>query len=85
MKAISHGKSSLLAGGISRHEGVFEGGEVVRLLSATGHEIGRGVCRISSSEVALWTRQKTTGERPLDSWPLAVHRNTMVLWEREEE
>ncbi|AFS52377.1 glutamate 5-kinase [Leptospirillum ferriphilum] len=85
MKAISHGKSSLLAGGITRHEGVFESGEVVRLLSATGHEIGRGVCRMPSSEVALWTRRKSSGERSADSWPLAVHRNTMVLWEREEE
>ncbi len=84
-KALSHGKSSLLAGGISCHEGVFEVGEVVRLLSATGHEIGRGVCRIPSSEVALRARQKRTGERSTDSWPLAVHRNTMILWEKEEE
>lgn len=84
-EALSRGKSSLLAAGISRYEGIFEPGEVVRLLSHSGREIGRGICRLPSSAVAQWTHRKIEKERSTDSWPLVVHRNAMVLWKKEEE
>ncbi len=85
LEALFHAKSSLLSGGIASHEGIFDAGEVVRLLSVSGHEVGRGISRLASSEVALLTRQKVEEGRFPDSWPLAVHRDTMILWEKEEE
>ncbi|MHB1925952.1 MAG: glutamate 5-kinase [Leptospirillum sp.] len=84
LEALSRGKSSLLAGGVSRLEGRFEPGDVVRLLDETGRELGRGISRISSEEMAVWANGGKKGARSVDSWPLAVHRNAMTLWAREE-
>ena len=51
VKAITHGKRSLLAAGVVGIEGAFEAGDPVELASTTGTVVARGLVGYSSEEM----------------------------------
>jgi glutamate 5-kinase len=57
-RALSSGKSSLLPVGVLGVRGEFHAGDAVRLVTADGTEIGRGLARASSPDVARTARKK---------------------------
>jgi glutamate 5-kinase len=57
-RALSVGKSSLLPVGVLGVRGEFHAGDAVRLVTASGNEIGRGLSRLSSIDVARAARKK---------------------------
>jgi glutamate 5-kinase len=57
-RALSVGKSSLLPVGVLGVRGDFHAGDAVRLVTAAGTEIGRGLSRLSSVDVARAARKK---------------------------
>ena len=85
VEAITHGKRSLLAAGITGVEGEFEPGDAVELLSAAGVVVARGLVGYSAAEV-LAMRGRTTAElRSQDDsrHPRAVvHRDDLVITSR---
>ncbi len=52
VRALGSGKSSLLPVGVLGVKGEFHPGDAIRLVSATGAEIGRGLARLASADVA---------------------------------
>ncbi|WP_232323315.1 glutamate 5-kinase [Photobacterium sp. J15] len=80
--AVQQRGSSLLAKGISEVKGDFERGEVIRLYSAKGTLLARGICRYSSKDMA-----KIAGKHSQDIYqilgyeygPVAVHRDDLVV------
>jgi glutamate 5-kinase len=81
-RALVERGASLLAVGIRAVEGQFERRDAVRLLSLEGREIGRGLCALSSAEVAqvlgLSSQEaQTTLERSVGD--AVVHRDHLVL------
>ncbi|MFZ9229249.1 MAG: glutamate 5-kinase [Prochlorococcaceae cyanobacterium] len=69
-RALIERGASLLAVGISAIEGAFERHDAVRLLAADGRELGRGICQLSSSELA-----PLLGQGGIE----VVHRDQLVL------
>ncbi|MCC7373833.1 MAG: glutamate 5-kinase [Verrucomicrobiales bacterium] len=67
-RALCQDGRSLLAPGITRVEGDFAEGAVVRISDATGKELARGLVKCSSAELRLG---RSTGE--------VVHRNDLVV------
>lgn len=57
-RALSVGKSSLLPVGVLGVRGDFHAGDAVRLVTAAGTEVGRGLSRLSSVDVARAARKK---------------------------
>ena len=55
--------------GLSRCEGSFRAGEIVRICDANGTEFARGICRFSSAEVNAQPRPRTE----------LVHRDDLVV------
>lgn len=53
VEAVRANKKSLLARGIVRCDGEFERGDAVRMIDPSGHPIGVGLVRYSSSELTL--------------------------------
>ncbi|HCX83772.1 MAG TPA: glutamate 5-kinase, partial [Micrococcales bacterium] len=51
VRAITHGKRSLLAAGVAGVEGAFEAGDPVELVSLTGVVVARGLVAYSSEEL----------------------------------
>jgi glutamate 5-kinase len=82
-KALSVGKSSLLPVGVLGVRGDFRVGDAVRLVTAGGDEIGRGLARLSSLEVARAARKKgeeldaVFGRSSRDE--VVVHRDDLVV------
>jgi len=82
-RALSVGKSSLLPVGVLGVRGDFRVGDAVRLVTAAGHEIGRGLARLSSLEVARAARKKgeeldaVFGRASRDE--VVVHRDDLVV------
>ena len=68
-KALREGGKSLLPPGLSRCEGSFRAGEIVRICDANGTEFARGICRFSSAEVNAQPRPRTE----------LVHRDDLVV------
>jgi glutamate 5-kinase len=62
--------ASLLAVGISAVGGHFERNDAVRLMAADGRELGRGICRLSSTELL-----PLLGQGGIE----VVHRDQLVL------
>jgi glutamate 5-kinase len=84
VEALRHGKRSLLPVGVLGLRGEFRRGDAVRIVSASGDEIGRGLCRLSALEVARAAGQKGTdlemslgGEKEV----VVVHRDDLVVWD----
>jgi glutamate 5-kinase len=73
--------ASLLAVGIRRLEGSFARHEPVRLLGASGQELGRGLSLLSSEELRplLGLSGPALRERLGGSGPVVVHRDHLVL------
>ena len=69
-QALLQRGASLLAVGIRAVEGPFERHDAVRLLAADGRELGRGICQLSSDELAPLLGQ---------SGVEVVHRDQLVL------
>ena len=68
-KAIQEGGKSLLPPGVSRCEGTFLAGEIVRICDANGTEFARGICRFSSVELSAEPRPRME----------LVHRDDLVV------
>jgi glutamate 5-kinase len=85
VRAITVGKRSLLAAGVTAVEGDFEPGEPVELATPDGVVVARGLVAYSAGEVATMLG-KTTGElRAEHGWtdPRAVvHRDDLVIVRR---
>jgi len=69
-RALVQRGASLLAVGIAAIEGRFARNDAVRLLSSDGRELGRGICQLSSDELAPLLGQ---------SGVEVVHRDQLVL------
>lgn len=80
--AILKGGSSLLAAGIKEVEGDFEQGNTIRILTADGREIARGIVNYCAADVRRIMGAHTNeiavilGSKPYDE---VVHRDNMVL------
>jgi len=59
-RALRDGKKSLLPSGVLSAEGVFQGGDMVTVVTESGEEIGRGITSYSSDEVARIAGAKTS-------------------------
>lgn len=68
-KALRESGKSLLPPGISRCEGEFQSGDIVRICDLNGTEFARGIARYSSAEVQ--SRQLPRSE--------VVHRDDLVI------
>ena len=68
-KAIREGGKSLLPPGLSRCEGTFQAGEIVRICDANGTEFARGICRFGSAEINTVPRPRLE----------LVHRDDLVV------
>lgn len=68
-RALRDQSRSLLAPGISRSEGEFAGGDVVRICDLAGHEFARGLVRFSAAELKA-------GAAPRKE---VVHRDDLVI------
>ncbi|MEY3736198.1 MAG: hypothetical protein RLZZ624_1257, partial [Cyanobacteriota bacterium] len=80
-KALFEQGASLLAVGIRAVEGRFERRDAVRLLSADGRELGRGLTALSSAEleqvIGLSSEAVKQTLGPVDE--AVVHRDHLVL------
>ncbi|MCT0249717.1 glutamate 5-kinase [Synechococcus sp. CS-205] len=81
-RALLERGASLLAVGIRAVNGAFERRDAVRLLSLEGREIGRGLCALSSAEVAqVLGLSSRAAQSTLDhgAGSAVVHRDHLVL------
>ncbi len=79
--AVRGGKSSLLPVGVLGVRGFFGPGDAVRLLDVEGQEIGRGLTRLGSLEVARAAGVPRAGLAPLFGTDdvVVVHRDDLVV------
>jgi glutamate 5-kinase len=68
-RALREGGKSLLPPGISRIEGNFAEGDIVRICDANGTEFARGISRFSASEISSGAQKR--GE--------VIHRDDLVI------
>ncbi len=79
--ALAHGKS-LLPAGVRSVNGEFGRGDVVKILSLDGHELGRGLIAYNHQDAALIIGKKSTETAALLGYPgrtELIHRDDMVL------
>jgi glutamate 5-kinase len=82
VKVVTGGKSSLLPVGVLGVRGEFHAGDAISLVDSEGREIGRGLCRLDSAEVARSAGKKGEpleqifGERAKDL--VVVHKDDLV-------
>jgi glutamate 5-kinase len=82
-RAVRSGKSSLLPVGVLGVRGEFHVGDAVRLVTAENEEIGRGLARLSSADVARAAGKKgpdldvALGRESGDE--VVVHRDDLVV------
>lgn len=70
--AIIKRKTSVLCVGVVGVRGQFAPGDAISLVAADGHEIARGLARVSSADAARLAGDKSASE-------LLVHRDDLVL------
>lgn len=81
-KAIAIKGSSLLSAGITSVDGNFEQGNTIRLISADGREIARGITNYNSNDIKKIMGRHTNeisgilGSKPYDE---VIHRDNMVV------
>jgi glutamate 5-kinase len=81
VKALNNGRS-LLPAGVADISGDFERGEAIAIVTASGHEIGRGLIAYSSKDAKLIMGHKTgdilelLGYRGRDEM---IHRDDLVM------
>lgn len=81
--ALSQDKRSLLPVGVLGLRGEFRRGDAVSIVGPDGREIGRGLCRLSSLEVARAAGKKASElEMALggEGEALVIHRDDLVVW-----
>jgi glutamate 5-kinase len=82
-RALLRGKSSLLPVGVLGVRGDFQVGDAVRLVTADGTEIGRGLARASSADVARSAGKKGSALEAvlghLSGDAVVVHRDDLVV------
>ncbi len=83
VKAIRGGKSSLLPVGVVGVRGQFNAGDSVRLVAPDGTEVGRGLTRLGTVDVARAAGLRREGLTDLfgaaaDDW-VVVHKDDLVL------
>ncbi|HEX4339361.1 MAG TPA: glutamate 5-kinase [Polyangiaceae bacterium] len=82
-RALAVGKSSLLPIGVLGVRGDFHAGDAVRLVTPAGAEVGRGLARMSSIDVARAARKKgdeldaVLGREGRDQ--VVVHKDDLVV------
>jgi glutamate 5-kinase len=67
----------LLLVGVSAVKGEFDANQAVLLRDPDGHELGRGLCTLTSNQV----RQALAVTAP-EASPVVVHRDALVLQDR---
>jgi glutamate 5-kinase len=83
--ALKSGKS-LLPVGVTRIDGQFQRGDVVRILSSGGKEIGRGLTEYSSNDAATLVGHRSEKIEELLGYrgrSVIVHRDELVLFDHE--
>lgn len=81
-RALLDEGSSLLAAGVVKVEGGFEQGDLVRVRSRDGAEIGRGLCNYSAADVGRIRGRRTAdiaavlGRKDYDE---VIHRDNLAL------
>lgn len=81
-KALLSGRTSLLPVGVLGVRGEFHGGDAVRLVTADGREVGRGLARLGAADVARIAGKK---RQDLEAMPggldasVVVHKDDLVL------
>ncbi|MBI3330757.1 MAG: glutamate 5-kinase [Candidatus Omnitrophica bacterium] len=81
-EALLEKGKSLLASGVQNVQGEFGAGEFVTLTDGAGHELARGVCNFSSSELARVRGMKSAEIAKVlgrTRVPEVVHRDDLVL------
>lgn len=68
-KAVREGGKSLLPPGITRSDGDFEAGDIVRICDTDGLEFARGICDFSSEVIQSHSLPRTE----------VVHRDNLVI------
>jgi glutamate 5-kinase len=66
---LREGGKSLLPPGISRAEGTFSSGDIVRICDVNGTEFARGISRFSSSEISSGEKKGVE----------VIHRDDLVI------
>ena len=87
-RALVSNGSSLLPAGITRVDGAFERGDLVSLTDARGNVFARGLVNYASTDLALIRGQPSTAIGAIlgsSSGDEAVHRNNMVVFDRDAE
>jgi glutamate 5-kinase len=80
-RALNHG-SSLLPVGIKRIEGSFERGDTVRVASASGQEIARGLVNYASNDIIRILGQRSEEIERILGFAYGeevIHRNNLVM------
>lgn len=80
-QALRAGKS-LLAAGVTHAEGGFEKGDAVRIVSAEGRELARGLVRYDAADAARIKGRKSEAIAEIlgyDAGPVLVHADDLVL------
>lgn len=81
-RALLDKGKSLLPSGIVRAEGKFQQGDIVRIVSASGEELARGLSNYTCDEIQQIAGKRSNqirsalGHKPYDE---VVHRNNMTL------
>jgi glutamate 5-kinase len=81
-KSIVEKGRSLLPAGVTQVDGTFAAGEAVRVLSAEGREIARGVVNYNSEDLIKIKGKRSEeiaailGSKPYDE---AIHRDNLAL------
>jgi glutamate 5-kinase len=80
-RALTQGKASLLASGITRIETHFASADVVSIVDGAGREFARGIANCDSSEAAkvLGMKENDGGKRGTASSCVLVTRDNIVL------
>ncbi len=82
VRALVQNKRSLLPAGITAVDGKFERGDTISILRPNGRELGRGITRYSSFEMAQIMGSHSDKINSLLGYaysPVAVHRNDLIL------
>jgi glutamate 5-kinase len=81
VEAIKTAKKSLLAIGVLGVRGQFVPGDSVRLVAPDGSEVARGLTRLGAPEAAraAGRRDRAAGSDDVESPPLVVHKDDLVL------
>lgn len=86
LNALRQG-SSLLAAGVTEVSGQFNKGDCVRIVSASGEDVGRGLCNYSGYEAQKIAGKNSAQFRDILGYPSdseLIHRNDLALFDSRE-